>query len=223
MKHTEMHRHEKPFRVPGTFPERGTRPPATPRTHHLTPLTQQTQTTPNITKNTETKNRSARSRNVPGTRDKGLASVPKTPPVPFRERGVGNAPPAPTRNHPQTTPKTAQPSRHQHHTTTYAGHTMTQRPGSTRSDRKLRVEILDRDNWRCRWCGRPIHNRADCTRGGCRDDATIDHLRHWRDGGQSTPDNLIAACRWCNLSRGVGDRPRPRPGTQRLMAGVTVL
>ncbi|MGD9693986.1 MAG: HNH endonuclease, partial [Phycisphaerales bacterium] len=85
------------------------------------------------------------------------------------------------------------------------------RPGSSRRSRKIRQAVLDRDRWRCRWCGVRIHPRCD---RGCNDCATVDHLAHWRDAPHLRDDeaNLIAACRHCNLTRGVGTRPRPRPG-----------
>lgn len=98
---------------------------------------------------------------------------------------------------------------------------------STWASRKVRLQVLERDGWVCRWCSRPVHPR--CSTRGCHDDATVDHLAHWRDAPhlRHDPANLVTACRWCNLSRGVGDRPRPRPARAgvggalgRTMAGV---
>ncbi len=60
--------------------------------------------------------------------------------------------------------------------------------GSTRAWRKTRARVLHRDNHRCHWCG---------------DHAThADHLIPRSHGGPDTPDNLVAACAACNLSRG---------------------
>lgn len=50
--------------------------------------------------------------------------------------------------------------------------------------------VYKRDGYACRYCGRdglPL---------------TVDHLVLWEDGGPSTPDNLLTACRKCNKTRG---------------------
>lgn len=62
--------------------------------------------------------------------------------------------------------------------------------GSTRAWRKIRAAVLERDGYRCRWCGRP----AD----------TVDHLTARARNGDDDPGNLVAACRRCNYSRGKG-------------------
>jgi 5-methylcytosine-specific restriction endonuclease McrA len=68
------------------------------------------------------------------------------------------------------------------------------RPSSTarglgQPHRKARAVVLERDGHVCRWCGAPA-TEAD----------------HWpiprHLGGQSTPDNLVAACKPCNSRRG---------------------
>jgi HNH endonuclease len=57
--------------------------------------------------------------------------------------------------------------------------------GGKRAWAKLRLVILARDLWTCQWCGEP----GD----------TVDHrLARW-EGGTDHPDNLIAACRRCQL------------------------
>lgn len=50
-------------------------------------------------------------------------------------------------------------------------------------------KVYKRDGYRCRYCGL--------------DDVplTVDHLVCWEEGGPSTPDNLVAACRKCNKTR----------------------
>jgi 5-methylcytosine-specific restriction endonuclease McrA len=54
---------------------------------------------------------------------------------------------------------------------------------------KARAAVLDRDGYRCRWCGRPAN--------------TVDHVVALADGGaRLDPANLVAACRPCNSKRG---------------------
>jgi hypothetical protein len=51
-------------------------------------------------------------------------------------------------------------------------------------------EVFRRDQYQCRYCGRndvPL---------------TVDHLVLWEEGGPSTPDNLVSACKRCNKKRG---------------------
>lgn len=51
-------------------------------------------------------------------------------------------------------------------------------------------QVFRRDGYACRYCGK--------------DDVplTVDHLVLWEDGGPSTPENLVSACRKCNKVRG---------------------
>ena len=57
--------------------------------------------------------------------------------------------------------------------------------------KRLRFEILKRDNHQCRYCG------------GVAPDVilTIDHIKPIALGGSDTPDNLVAACRDCNAGK----------------------
>ena len=57
-------------------------------------------------------------------------------------------------------------------------------------EQRVSWNVYRRDNYRCRYCGR--------------DDVplTVDHLVLWEQGGPSTEDNLVAACRKCNKTRG---------------------
>lgn len=54
----------------------------------------------------------------------------------------------------------------------------------------LRYAALVRDRWRCRYCG-DTHPQMEA-----------DHVHPVVDGGQETLDNLVAACRTCNRSKG---------------------
>ncbi|MBK9178915.1 MAG: HNH endonuclease [Acidimicrobiales bacterium] len=60
---------------------------------------------------------------------------------------------------------------------------------------RLRLAVLDRDGYRCHWCGGPA--------------ATVDHLLPVSKGGADSADNLVAACTRCNYRRGA--RPGPPP------------
>ncbi|HRZ18605.1 MAG TPA: HNH endonuclease [Methanofastidiosum sp.] len=57
-------------------------------------------------------------------------------------------------------------------------------------DQGVSWEVFRRDGYRCRYCGK--------------DDVplTVDHVVLWEDGGPSTKDNLVSACRKCNKTRG---------------------
>lgn len=56
----------------------------------------------------------------------------------------------------------------------------------------LTAQVLERDGWRCVWCGGP----AD----------TADHLTARMFGGADDLANLAAACRPCNSRRGAVQR-----------------
>ena len=71
---------------------------------------------------------------------------------------------------------------------------------------QLRPVILDRDGWRCRLCGAALH-RKQCRPKACDLDAQVDHIRPVADGGLSTPDNLRAVCRGCNMRKAHGLAP----------------
>ena len=54
--------------------------------------------------------------------------------------------------------------------------------------RRLRPEVLERDDYVCRWCGRLA--------------TTADHIVPLARGGETTLANLAAACVSCNSARG---------------------
>jgi len=62
------------------------------------------------------------------------------------------------------------------------------RKGSTSRWRKLRKEILKRDDFRCLYCGGPATH--------------VDHVTPLDKGGTDEPDNLASACATCNLRKG---------------------
>lgn len=54
--------------------------------------------------------------------------------------------------------------------------------------RKLRLLVLNRDDWTCAYCGSP----AD----------TVDHVQPLADGGlEYSEHNLVAACKRCNSAK----------------------
>lgn len=57
-------------------------------------------------------------------------------------------------------------------------------------DNAIQWAVFQRDGWSCLYCGRtgvPL---------------TVDHIILWEEGGPSTMENLVAACRRCNKERG---------------------
>lgn len=57
--------------------------------------------------------------------------------------------------------------------------------------RRLRYEVLRRDDHACRYCGK----RAPAT------ELTVDHVVPVALGGTDEPENLVAACRDCNAGK----------------------
>lgn len=55
-------------------------------------------------------------------------------------------------------------------------------------DRYVRLKVLARDHYTCRWCGGP----GD----------TLEHLIPWSRGGRTTMTNCVCACQECNHERG---------------------
>ena len=70
----------------------------------------------------------------------------------------------------------------------------------------LRFEVLRRDGFRCRYCGRGAPDVV----------LHLDHVRSVMDGGHNTLDNLVTACAECNVGKGGEsltpiDLPLPAP------------
>lgn len=75
------------------------------------------------------------------------------------------------------------------------------RPSAPNRWKVLRLEILERDGWICRYCGSAANH--------------VDHVVSRKRGGTDDPSNLVAACGFCNrskLDRDLGDRSRSRRG-----------
>ena len=57
-------------------------------------------------------------------------------------------------------------------------------------DQNISWAVFRRAGYACRYCGR------------CDVPLTVDHIILWEDGGATTEDNLLSACRRCNKLRG---------------------
>ncbi|MDP9224703.1 MAG: HNH endonuclease [Actinomycetota bacterium] len=83
---------------------------------------------------------------------------------------------------------------------------MSQRWGTDRTAqpawRKLRLSVLTRDNYRCRYCGRA---GAD----------TVDHVVPVFRGGSDDESNLVAACRPCHASKTGREARSAQPSRKR--------
>ena len=67
-------------------------------------------------------------------------------------------------------------------------------PRLTTAYKKIRLQVLARDNYQCRYC----QGQAD----------TVDHLVALVNGGDPLdPENMTSACRKCNSSKGARSAP----------------
>jgi hypothetical protein len=56
---------------------------------------------------------------------------------------------------------------------------------------KIRMNVLKRDNWRCRICGRRPDDSVDL-------ELHVHHIRPWKRGGATKANNLITLCHTCH-------------------------
>jgi 5-methylcytosine-specific restriction endonuclease McrA len=86
--------------------------------------------------------------------------------------------------------------------------------GSTGAWRKTRLEVLNRDRWTCRICGKPINRALKFPHRGS---ASVHHTKGRRHGDD--PRFLVAAHLGCNWDIGDPERggasldPEPVPRT----------
>jgi 5-methylcytosine-specific restriction endonuclease McrA len=74
----------------------------------------------------------------------------------------------------------------------------------------IRPLVLERDGYRCHWCGRYANQ--------------VDHVKPLAHGGSAfNPANLVAACQPCNATRGAQTRRllTPAPGLTRPVRNLT--
>jgi hypothetical protein len=57
---------------------------------------------------------------------------------------------------------------------------------------RLRFRVLERDGWRCHWCGTPARETK----------LVIDHVHPFSKGGADNPSNYCASCEPCNGGKG---------------------
>jgi hypothetical protein len=57
---------------------------------------------------------------------------------------------------------------------------------------RLRFRVLERDNFRCHWCGVPARETR----------IVIDHVMPFSKGGVDDPSNYVASCEPCNGGKG---------------------
>lgn len=65
--------------------------------------------------------------------------------------------------------------------------------------KRLRYEVLRRDNHACRYCGRSAPDVA----------LTVDHVVPVALGGSDDPGNLVTACRDCNSGKSASSPDAP--------------
>lgn len=77
--------------------------------------------------------------------------------------------------------------------------------------KELRLQILERDGWRCRNC----HAMLQAGDGS----AHVDHKIARDQGGATTPENLQALCRRCNLIKSRSEASQAALRNRREAAG----
>lgn len=63
-----------------------------------------------------------------------------------------------------------------------------------------RMEIFERDGWKCVYCGAPLIRGNGTSQPNA---ATLDHIKPRSKGGWDNLENLATACRKCNSRKGV--------------------
>lgn len=74
-------------------------------------------------------------------------------------------------------------------------------PTSRRVPGWMRRYVYKRERAHCFHCGKPVHFKT-CERNGCDDCFRADHYVPHVLGGPTTLNNVVCACRWCNLDKG---------------------
>lgn len=68
----------------------------------------------------------------------------------------------------------------------------------TAHKRSLQKRLIARDGKFCHYCGKPL---ADSVGGYNEDGISLDHIMPQALGGSDSIDNLVLACRRCNLEK----------------------
>lgn len=61
---------------------------------------------------------------------------------------------------------------------------------------KKRLQILERDNYKCRYCGADLRKSEAKGFPG-----QVDHIKSKRSGGKDNPENLVSCCWECNMGK----------------------
>lgn len=88
--------------------------------------------------------------------------------------------------------------------------------------KKLRLLAFHTQQGRCFYCGAPMwlksaHELGMRPRPSRFLQCTAEHLVARQDGGQDTPENIVAACWLCNLRRHQRRHPAPTPEAYKAM------
>lgn len=87
--------------------------------------------------------------------------------------------------------------------------------GESRRVKKLRRAAFQRQGGLCHWCQQPMLVKTQANADEVWDHprvCTADHVVWRSTGGQTTADNIVAACRECNNSRHAPeDQPTRKP------------
>ena len=74
----------------------------------------------------------------------------------------------------------------------YAENVTKKKDGAYQNFLKMRFDLLQRDDFRCQYCGRTPQDKAVLI---------MEHIRPVSKGGLTTPENLITSCEECNAGK----------------------
>ena len=78
--------------------------------------------------------------------------------------------------------------------------------GTRTMPKGVRLEVFERDGWRCRFCGESNKRHL-----------RVDHVHPQVRGGGDDLDNLWALCLWCNAKKATKLLPFQLPFAQKIM------
>jgi 5-methylcytosine-specific restriction endonuclease McrA len=88
-----------------------------------------------------------------------------------------------------------------------------------RPPRHVKVEVWQRDKYRCRYCRRPVQTPSESAPTDTW--ATVDHVTPLARGGTNAKGNLVTACLPCNQEKADG-LSRPTGNVTRAKAGAAL-
>ena len=84
--------------------------------------------------------------------------------------------------------------------------------------RTVLAQAFSEGRTQCPYCG----TQMDFERSGYPNSAEVDHIIPHSLGGEDSVENSVAACRWCNQSRGNGTSKRVRAVPTRVVPTTRV-